>query len=145
MLSSVLNSDRAIQVNIQIIRAFTQLRQIIIHNEDLNKRLEAIEQKYEEHDENFKIVFEAIRQLINEGEKPKRKIGFIDNDNKEPSAILFEARNNGNLTQEKLSKMSGIARKKISEMENAKRIIGKEDAKKLGEALNIDYKTLLTE
>ncbi len=73
MLSSVLNSERAILVNIEIIKAFVKLRKIIATHEDLKRKIEEMEAKY---DENFQIVFEAIKQLLVEDEKPKRKIGF---------------------------------------------------------------------
>ena len=73
MLSSVLRSRRAIQVNIQIMRAFTRLRQFLSTHKDLKKKIEAMEKKY---DENFRIVFEAIRQLLETEEKPQKKIGF---------------------------------------------------------------------
>ena len=73
MLSSVLKSDRAIQVNIQIMRAFTQLRRMLSTNEDLKRKIEQMESKY---DEQFRIVFEAIKQLIDTESEPKRKIGF---------------------------------------------------------------------
>jgi len=73
MLSSVLKSDQAIMVNIQIIRAFTKLRTMLLSNKELRQKIEAMENKY---DEQFKIVFEAIKQLLNEDEKPKKKIGF---------------------------------------------------------------------
>jgi hypothetical protein len=73
MLSSVLNSTRAIQVNIQIMRTFTKLREMIATHKDLVKRLNELEKKY---DGQFQIVFEAIRQLIQIEEKPKRKIGY---------------------------------------------------------------------
>jgi len=73
MLSSVLNSKRAVQVNIQIMRAFTKLRQMLSTHEELKKKIEAMEKKY---DENFKIVFEAIRQLLEIEDKPRKKIGF---------------------------------------------------------------------
>lgn len=73
MLSSVLKSERAIQVNIQIMRAFTKLRRLMATHEDLKKKIEAMEQKY---DENFRIVFEAIKQLLDADEKPRKKIGF---------------------------------------------------------------------
>ncbi len=73
MLSSVLNSDRAIQVNIQIMRAFTKIRQMLMTHADLKQKIELMEKKY---DENFKIVFEAIRQLLDTDEKPRKKIGF---------------------------------------------------------------------
>jgi hypothetical protein len=73
MLSSVLRSKRAIQVNIQIMRAFTQLRQMLSSHEDLKRKIEEMEERY---DEQFKIVFEAIKQLIEIEGTPKRKIGF---------------------------------------------------------------------
>ena len=73
MLSSVLRSKRAIHVNIQIVRAFTQLRQMLSTHEDLKRKIESIEKKY---DEQFQIVFEAIKQLLSEEDKPKKKIGF---------------------------------------------------------------------
>ncbi len=74
MLSSVLNSNRAIQVNIQIMRAFTKLRQMLTTHEDLRRKIEEMESKY---DEQFRVVFEAIRQLLATEEKPERKIGFV--------------------------------------------------------------------
>ena len=80
MLSSVLNSDRAIQVNIQIMRAFTKLREMLSTHEDLRRKVEAMERKY---DRQFKVVFDAIKQLIDTESKPKRKIGF---EVKEPKA-----------------------------------------------------------
>jgi hypothetical protein len=73
MLSSVLNSDRAIQVNIQIIRTFTKLREMILSHKDLQRKIEAMERKY---DHQFKIVFDAIKQLLEPPVKPKRQIGF---------------------------------------------------------------------
>ena len=73
MLSSVLNSKRAIQVNIQIMRAFTQLRQMLSTHEDLKKNIEEMEKKY---DQQFQIVFEAIKQLLETESKPRKKIGF---------------------------------------------------------------------
>lgn len=76
MLSSVLKSKRAIQVNIAIMRAFVKLRNILATHEDLRKKLEELERKFERHDEQIKLVFDAIRQLMQPPEKPKRKIGF---------------------------------------------------------------------
>ena len=74
MLSSVLHSDRAITVNIAIMRAFVQLREIISSNAKLARRLEQLEQKY---DTQFKVVFEAIRELMKPPEPgKKRPIGF---------------------------------------------------------------------
>ena len=73
MLSSVLNSKRAILANIQIMRAFTKLRTMLLTHKDLKLKIEAMEAKY---DEQFSIVFQAIKQLLQEDDKPKRKIGF---------------------------------------------------------------------
>lgn len=74
MLSSVLNSERAILVNIQIMRAFTKLRKILASHEDLRRKLEAMEKKY---DAQFKIVFDAIKSLMSPPTKEQKKIGFI--------------------------------------------------------------------
>jgi len=73
MLSSILNSERAILVNIQIMRAFTQLRQMLLTHKDLKRKIESMERKY---DKQFKIVFEAIKQLLETDDKPKKKTGF---------------------------------------------------------------------
>ncbi|MDD2717505.1 MAG: ORF6N domain-containing protein [Candidatus Wallbacteria bacterium] len=73
MLSSVLNSERAVKVNIEIIRAFVRLRRILSSNAELTRKLEEMEKKY---DAQFKIVFDAIRQILTTPEKPKRQIGF---------------------------------------------------------------------
>ena len=73
MLSSVLNSKRAIQANIQIMRAFTKLRTMLLTNDNLRRKIEDMESKY---DEQFRIVFQAIKQLMKEEDQPKRKIGF---------------------------------------------------------------------
>jgi len=74
MLSSILNSPKAIRVNIQIMRTFTKLREMIASHKDLTKKLNELEKKY---DGQFQIVFEAIRQIMEVEEQPKRKIGFI--------------------------------------------------------------------
>ena len=73
MLSSVLNSERAILVNIQIIRTFTKLREMLATHKDLQKKVVAMEGKY---DKQFKIVFDAIKQLLKLPEKPKKRIGY---------------------------------------------------------------------
>jgi phage regulator Rha-like protein len=73
MLSSVLRSERAIKVNIQIMRAFVQLRRMLLTNYDLRRKIEALERKY---DKQFAIVFEAIRQLLEPPLKEKKRIGF---------------------------------------------------------------------
>jgi hypothetical protein len=74
MLSSVLSSERAITVNIEIIRAFIKLRQFIASNTDLARRLDALESKY---DKQFKIIFDAIRQLIATPVRGRKEIGFV--------------------------------------------------------------------
>jgi hypothetical protein len=80
MLSGVLNSSRAIDVNIAIMRTFVKLRQMLAAHKDLDRKLEALEKKY---DEQFKVVFDAIRALMAGEEKPSKKIGF---EVKEPKA-----------------------------------------------------------
>ena len=73
MLSSVLNSERAIQVNIAIMRYFVKIREMLVAHKDLAKKLDEMEKKY---DAQFKIVFDAIRQLMTTPEPKKKKIGF---------------------------------------------------------------------
>jgi hypothetical protein len=73
MLSSVLRSPRAVAVNIEIMRAFVRLRQMLLSHADLARKIESLESKY---DGQFKIVFDALRQLMQPPEKPKRPIGF---------------------------------------------------------------------
>jgi len=79
MLSSVLNSENAIQVNIQIMRTFSKLRQMLSAHEDIKRKIESMEKKY---DSQFRIVFDAIKELITEELKPQRKIGFERKKNK---------------------------------------------------------------
>jgi hypothetical protein len=76
MLSSVLNSERAVQVNIAIMRTFVKLRQMLASNADLARKLAAMEKKY---DSQFRMVFDAIRELMRPPEPKKRKIGFQRN------------------------------------------------------------------
>jgi len=73
MLSSVLKSKQAIEVNIQIIRTFVKLREMLATHKDLARKLLALERRY---DKQFRAVFDAIRLLMTEEEKQKRKIGF---------------------------------------------------------------------
>lgn len=73
MLSSVLNSDRAVHVNIEIMRAFVKLRQMLASNAELSRKLSALEKKY---DAQFKVVFDAIRELMKPPEPKRRQIGF---------------------------------------------------------------------
>jgi hypothetical protein len=75
MLSSILRSDRAVNVNIEIMRAFVRLRHMLAANADLARKLDALEKKY---DAQFKVVFDAIRELMGPPDlKKKRRIGFI--------------------------------------------------------------------
>jgi len=76
MLSSVLNSKRAIQVNILIMRAFVKLKELLLTHKDLTIKIEALERKYSNHDVKIKAIFKAIHQLMAIPEKPKRRIGF---------------------------------------------------------------------
>jgi nicotinamide riboside kinase len=73
MLSSVLRSKPAVEVNIAIMRAFVKLREMLASNRELARRLEQMEKKY---DTRFKIVFDAIRELMKPPAKPRRAIGF---------------------------------------------------------------------
>lgn len=73
MLSSILNSKRAIHVNIQIMRTFTKLRKMIETNKELKLKIEALEKKY---DKQFQIVFDAIKKLVEPSKTTKRKVGF---------------------------------------------------------------------
>ncbi|HVN49721.1 MAG TPA: ORF6N domain-containing protein [Bacteroidota bacterium] len=73
MLSGILNSKRAIEVNIEIMRTFVKLRQWLPAHKELEKKLNALEKNY---NENFKVVFDAIRLLMKDDSKPKHQIGF---------------------------------------------------------------------
>lgn len=77
MLSGVLNSERAIDVNIEIMRAFARLRQMISAHKELSRKLTELERKIGTHDEQIQVIFEAIRQLMTSPEPKKRKIGFL--------------------------------------------------------------------
>lgn len=84
MLSSVLNSAVAIQVNIVVMRAFVKLRQILSMNKELAYKLTELERKIEKHDEDIQAIFEAIRQLMTPVPiKPKPRIGFKSDSNRE--------------------------------------------------------------
>ena len=74
MLSGVLHSRRAIQVNVEIMRTFVRLRRILASNAQLARKLEALEKKY---DAQFKVVFDAIRQLMTPPQPKTRRIGFL--------------------------------------------------------------------
>jgi uncharacterized membrane protein len=77
MLSSVLRSKRASQVNIAIMRAFVRLRQLLASHKELAEKLAELERKIGTHDEQIQAIFEAIRQLMTPPEPKKRKIGFL--------------------------------------------------------------------
>ncbi len=77
MLSSVLRSKRAVQVNIAIMRAFVKLREILSTHKELAHKLAELERKIERHDEEIKTIFDAIRQLMATPEPKKKKIGFV--------------------------------------------------------------------
>lgn len=76
MLSTVLNSKRAIEVNIEIMRAFVRVREILGAHRELAARLKELENRFQDHDEQIQIIFEAIRQLMTPPEKPRKPIGF---------------------------------------------------------------------
>jgi len=78
MLASVLHSKKAILVNIEIVRAFVRLRQVLATHKDLARKLEALEKRVGVQDTKIQAVFEAIRELMKTPEKPKRKIGFLE-------------------------------------------------------------------
>jgi hypothetical protein len=76
MLSSVLNSERAVKVNIAIMRAFVKLRQTLDTNRELAQQFSDLERRVGKHDEEISAILEAIRQLMAAPEKPRREIGF---------------------------------------------------------------------
>lgn len=76
MLSSVLNSEQAIQVNIAIMRAFVKLRQVLATHKELAQKLAELERKWEGHDQKIRSLFEAMRQLMAPPGGPRRRIGF---------------------------------------------------------------------
>jgi hypothetical protein len=76
MLSSILNSDRAVKMNIAIMRAFVKLRQALDANRELARKFKELEKRVGRHDEEIAAVLEAIRQLMVPPEKPRRQIGF---------------------------------------------------------------------
>lgn len=80
MLASVLNSDRAIEMNIQIVRVFTKMKELLLTNKDILLKLEQLENKVNGHDENIKMIFEALRQLMNPPRESRKRIGFKPDD-----------------------------------------------------------------
>jgi hypothetical protein len=84
MLSSVLNSDRAIEVNIAIMRVFVQLREILVTHQDLARKLEDVERTQQEHGAHIQQIYDCIDKLLEPPEPSKRRIGFAVPENKEP-------------------------------------------------------------
>jgi hypothetical protein len=76
MLSSVLNSERAIEVNIAIMRAFVKLRQLLESNEELNRKFAAVIRKLATHDKCFTVVFDELKKLNQPPTRPRKQIGF---------------------------------------------------------------------
>jgi len=89
MLSSVLNGKRAILVNIQIMRVFVKLRELMVSHKDLARKIDRIERKFKEHDKNFAIVFEVIKKLLEPPAKSKNPIGFHSKDFEESQSSLL--------------------------------------------------------
>jgi hypothetical protein len=79
MLSTVLNSEQAIEVNIAIMRAFVRLRQMLETNEELNRKFVAVIRKLSTHDKYFRVVFDELQKLANKPSSPRRQIGFKKN------------------------------------------------------------------
>ncbi len=76
MLASVLNSQRAVDASVYVVRAFVRLREVLATQKDIVQKLTELEDKYEGHDEQIREIIEAINQLLLPPEKPKRQIGF---------------------------------------------------------------------
>lgn len=76
MLSSVLNSERAILVNIHIIRVFTKMREMLLTHKDVLLKLEQLERKVVQQDDDIKLIFDYLKELLNPKTEPRRKIGF---------------------------------------------------------------------
>src|SRR3990167_880325 len=76
MLASVLKSDRAVKISINIIKTFVKLREMLATNKELAHKFDQLERKIEKHDEEIKLIFDAIRQLMAQPEPKEKKIGF---------------------------------------------------------------------
>ena len=83
MLSSVLKSETAIRVNIQIIRVFTKMRELLLTHKDILLQLQKIEKKLTGHDQDIQLIFQYLKQLLNPPQLPRNKIGFRRKDEKE--------------------------------------------------------------
>ena len=80
MLASVLNSERAIEVNIQIVRVFIKMREMMLTHKNILKKKKKIEKKLTSHDDDIALIFEYLKQLLKPPQTPRRKIGFIRNE-----------------------------------------------------------------
>ena len=80
MLACILSSDRAIEMNIQIIRIFTKMKEILSTNKDVLLQMQKIENKLTAHDEDIKTIFEVLKKLINPPQEPRKRIGFKPDD-----------------------------------------------------------------
>lgn len=76
MLSSVLSSETAIQVNIQIIRVFSRMKQLLLDNQELQIKMDQLEKVVTKHDKEIRVIFEAVKKLIEQPPKPRNPIGF---------------------------------------------------------------------
>lgn len=76
MLSSILNSERAVLVNIHIIRVFTRMREMLLTHKDVLLKLEQLERKVIQQDDDIKLIFDYLKELLNPKTEPMRKIGF---------------------------------------------------------------------
>ena len=83
MLASVLNSERAIEVNVQIVRIFTRMREMLASNQKILLKLEQLERKVSSHDEDITMIFKYLKQMITKPEKPRPRIGFRRNDERD--------------------------------------------------------------
>lgn len=83
MLASVLNSDRAIEVNIQIVRIFTKMREMLMTNQEILLKLEQLERKVDGHDEDIRVIFTYLKKLLDSPREPRPRVGFRRRDEKD--------------------------------------------------------------
>lgn len=83
MLSSILSSERAVSVNIQIMRIYTRMKELFLSQKDILLQLEKIEKKVMGHNEDIQLIFKCLRQMINQPQKPRTRIGFRRKDEKD--------------------------------------------------------------
>ncbi len=88
MLASILNSDRAIEVNVQIVRIFTRMREMFLTHKDILLKLEQLERKVVGQDGDIKVIFRYIKELLSPGTEPMRKIGFKQKNNRRTTDLL---------------------------------------------------------